>query len=403
MDKINQQMLEAVSSGKKDALLDAAQSVLRPFFAEEQALSNYATPFQLMSAYNIIQIYDRQNDQTFREGLFFVLDLYRQTYKASPTKTLAIIDSGRQEFLQKESFMHTRKDSIFYSQKDIPDDLYSAAPLIIDCISKLIEFSIQHIVFELFALWSLMHNTAATSSNEVSFGTAIRTLSSNPKLANLFQIGARKVYIHDWRNVGAHTTYKIHGDKVICTYKNGKETMDLTIDALYACYLKINRTSNIINIAKYIFEVEHTPELAALIKPYSLEAAAGMHLKNIQTDLLNEYFLLDPILSQDGPGSIPVVYVQDILDTPDEIKRSDAVAAHLVTICRVYKMNVGIIYQDKNGTSRQYIRLAPESIDGVLGYHSDLKISINVNPIDTKECQQTNILALNGSISLMFD
>ena len=261
----------------------------------------------------------------------------------------------------------------------------------------------QHIVFELFVLWSLTNNANTTSSNEVSFGTAIRTLSSKTELGNIFQIGAQKVYIHDWRNIGAHTTYKIHGDKVICTYKNGSETMALTVEELYACYREINRTSNIINIAKYIFEVEHTPELAALMKPYSLEAATGMRLKNIQADLLNEHFLLNPYLSQDGPGSIPVVYVQDILDTPDEVKRSDAVAAHLVTLCRLYKMNVGIIYQDKNRTSRQYIRLATESIEGVLGYHSNLKISINVNPIDTKEYRKTNILALNESISLMFD
>ncbi|BAL00202.1 hypothetical protein OBV_30030 [Oscillibacter valericigenes Sjm18-20] len=382
MDRINRQMFVAVSIGKKDEFLDTARSVLSPFFADTQALSNYATPFQLISAYNIIRSYTCLNDHIFREGLFSVLNLYRQTYKVSPEKTLIIIDSDRHEFLQKESFMHTRKGSLIYSRKDIPGDLYSAVPLIIDCIDKTIEFSIQHIVFELFALWNLVHSEDAAPKDEVSFGTAVRTLSSDPKLANLFQIGSKKVYIHDWRNIGAHTTYEIHCNNVNCTYKNGKETMCLTVDKLYECYWEVKRTSNIINIAKYIFEVEHTSELAALINPHSLEAATGMFLKNIQTDLLNDGFLLDPILSQDGPGGIPVVFVQDILDIPDEIKRSDAASAYLVNICRVYKMNVGIIYCDRNWTPRQYIRFAAESVDGVLEYHSDLKVSISVNPIN---------------------
>lgn len=352
MDNINRQMFAAVCSGRKNVLLDEARSTLSPFFVNTQALENYATPFQLISAYNIIRTYHCLADRVFCEGLNNTLNIYRQAYKTSPEKTLKTIDAGRQEFLQKESFMHTRKNTIVHLLKDLPEDLYDAVPMIIDCIDKSIELSIQHIIFELLALWNLMHSEDAAPKGKVSFGTAVRTLSSDPKLANLFQIGSQKIYIHDWRNIGAHTTYEIHCNNVYCTYKSGKETACLTVNDLYECYQEVKRTSNIINIAKYIFEVEHTPELAILTNPLSLEAATGMLLKNIQTDLLNDGFLLDPMLSQDGPGAIPVVFVQDIFDVTDEVERSDAVATYLVNICHAYKMNVGMVYCDRSWTPR---------------------------------------------------
>jgi len=57
--------------------------------------------------------------------------------------------------------MHTRKNTIVHLLKDLPEDLYDAVPMIIDCIDKSIELSIQHIIFELLALWNLMHSEDA--------------------------------------------------------------------------------------------------------------------------------------------------------------------------------------------------------------------------------------------------
>lgn len=381
MDNINRQILAAVSQGKKDELLKCARKALRPFFTNQQALANWAATFQLISAYNTIETYNRSNETDFGEGVLNVLAVYRQAYKKDAEKALLIIDSGRPEFMQKESFMHARRKYFTHLRKDLPDDLYDAVPQLTDHIDKIIGFSIQHIVFELFALWKLVQEDNDTPQSKLSFGTAIRSLSSIPSLRSIFQIGPNKVYVHDWRNIDAHTTYEVQNGKILCTYKDGKEQIYLTVDELYECYWQINKTSNIINVAKYIFEVEHTEELALLKNSRPLEASTGMRMKNIQAELLNEYFLPDPSISQDGPEDIPVIFVQDLLNSPDEITRSDIVAKYIVQICRTYKMNVGIVYCDRTWTPKQYIRLELESVDGVLRHETNCKLCINISPI----------------------
>jgi hypothetical protein len=286
-------------------------SDFEPYFTNKANLEKYAINYMVSDWINFMRIGIVYPN--IHEEIRIVLESYNKAKSISQEDTIDLlvklmpfhVESGNRFWsflnlevsksdLEIEEFVQT-------SLKDISD--------ITEGISKV--FYLEQVLMNRIIRGKKFEFEKATQNK---LGNLIEELVTTSPFSNLFITKPDNLKLSDWRNISAHHSYYINGDKIVCEYgeSDNKKTITISREGLWETVKQCMRTTEILNMAHKLFGFDNMDEIRKAIKTDSKEPRHEMGFLILSSGIMSQGFEILDIDYKDKDEATLVL--QDLTD-----------------------------------------------------------------------------------------
>lgn len=292
-------------------------NIIGPFFENRKQIEKFAGESQMLSAYHFFLKY--KDDDVFAKGINSVLKFYRKTYKRYQEILWKALFATQPTNVENENKMSSLKGKkIEYED----NNLYEYAIQLFSVIESVLEISVKTILQEIYTLIFLEKqgsiNYAEIPKN--TFGYVVNAILQKGIFKSILVIEPNNLKLSDWRNIAAHRSFFVEKNSIICTLgKNQDRKIRFTRNELDMTYYYIERSANILNIARCIFVYDYMDYIPKISPRYQNNFRTKIRKEQLELELLAIGLKVKYVIDNDLNTEI------DIFDINDEVTQNERI------------------------------------------------------------------------------
>lgn len=231
------------------------------YFQNKENLEKYAIDYLVSDWINFLRISIKYPG--IEKDIKKVLSAYNESKKKNHTETIDVLSELIPYHLEAGnkfwSFLNLE-----INKKDL--EIYEFVKASMDDISNIIEGISKSVFVENVIINKIKRGKTIALERTLSnkLGNLIQDLIDNSKYSSLFIVPSENLKLSDWRNISAHSTYKIIGEKIICESGEGNNKIEFEVNRS-ELFERVNycmRTTEILNMVHKIFAFDNLPEIS---------------------------------------------------------------------------------------------------------------------------------------------
>ena len=266
----------------------------RPYFQNPSNLEKYAINYMVADWINFLGISIKYPG--IEVDIKTVLGAYEEAKNRNFSETMDVLSTLIPVHLEAGnkfwSFLNLE-----VNKKDL--ELYEFVKASMDDISNIIEGISKSVYVENVLINKIKRgkiiDLEKTLSNKL--GNLIQDLIENSEYSSLFIVQSESLKLSEWRNISAHNTYSIQGEKIICEVgeSNNKFAFEIERVELFERVNYCMPTAEVLKIVHKIFSFDNLPEISARLKKENINSQPEIGFLMFSSALMSQGFEIQNI------------------------------------------------------------------------------------------------------------